>query len=458
MLILAASIVASLGASASPTAAQHWPSFRGPNGRGIGTGAPPIIWNVQTGENVKWRTDIPGLAHSSPIVWGDRVYVTTAIPASMDSPTLDTGWIGGSGESAADSGEWTWALLCLDRSTGEIVWKRDAHTGEPTFKRHLKASHANCTPATDGKHVVAFFGSEGLFCYDTNGELRWKKDLGPLDSGPYNAPGLQWGFASSPIIHGNKVIVQCDALNIGFWASFDLETGNEIRRVERKDVSTWSTPAIHESETRTQIVCNGWKHMGAYDLNTGEELWKLSGGGDVPVPTPQVTDDLIVLTNGHGRSPIYVISPDARGDLTPKDGNTPDGLLWHRKGGGSYMPTPLIYGKGLYIADDRGIVYAVDARTGERAFRARVGEGKSTFSASAVAADGRIYLTGEDGSVYVIRAGDEFELLATNEMGEVCMATPAISNGELFIRTAGRLYCLSDGAKTLMQPASAPAD
>lgn len=441
--------------SAAAAVAQDWPSFRGPNGRGVGTGSPPLTWNVETGENVKWKTEIPGLAHSSPIIWGDRIYLTTSIPTEAGEPTLDTGWIGGSGESAKDTGEWAWKLICLDKATGRTVWEQTAHTGVPTFKRHLKASHANCTPATDGTHVVAFFASEGLYCYSAGGELLWKKDLGPLDSGPYNAPGLQWGFASSPVIHDGKVIVQCDAQNTGFWASFDVRTGEELRRVDRKDVSTWSTPAIHESGGRTQIICNGWKHMGGYDLNTGEELWKLSGGGDVPVPTPQVADDFIVITNGHGRSPIYVISPDARGDLSPKEGKAPEGMKWYRNGGGSYMPTPLIYGDTLYIADDGGIVYAVNPQTGERRFRKRASESGATFSASAVAADGRLYLTGEDGHVYVLQASAEFEVLATNDMGEVCMATPAISNGELFIRTVKHLYCLREGSRT---PAAAAPD
>jgi outer membrane protein assembly factor BamB len=451
-LILAATVAVMPAAFAW---GDNWPSFRGPGGSGIGTGSPPVRWDVQTGENVKWKRRIPGLGHSSPIVWGDRVFVTTAVSAATEAPEVKTGWLQGSGDPAADSGEWTWKVLCLDRGTGEIVWEKDAGRGVPKTKRHMKASHANSTPATDGKHVVALFGSEGLYAYDIDGHLLWKKDLGVFDSGPYDAPDLRWGFANSPVIHRDKVIVQCDALNQAFWASFRVETGEELRRVPRNEVTTWVTPAILETGAGgpTQVVCNGWKHMGGYDLESGRELWKLSGGGDCPVPTPQIAHGLIYLTNGHGRSPIYAVSPDARGDITPKEGaeRPPDGLKWWLPKGGSYMPTPLILGDLLYVANDNGIITVLDARTGELRYRERL-PNAGTFSASAVAADDRLYFVNEDGDVFVLQAGTSFEVLARNSMHEVCMATPAISNGELFIRGRDHLFCVGrclDGGWTL---------
>ncbi len=442
----------------------NWPSFRGPNGSGIGSGSPPVRWDVKTGENIRWKTPIPGLAHSSPIVWGDRVFLTTAVSSKTETPEVKTGWLNGTGDSPVESEPWTWKVIALDRSSGRVVWSRDAASGVPKMKRHLKATHANCTPATDGKRVVAFFGSEGLYCYDFEGKLLWKKDLGVFEAGPYNAPGMQWGFASSPIIAGGevggrvagkvagKVIVQCDALNGAFWASFDIETGRELRRVERKESATWATPAVIESGGRTQLVLNGWKHMGGYDLETGEELWKLSGGGDLPVPAPQAAGGVIYLTNGHGKSPIYAIRADARGDLTPREGTEkgavkdaakpPGGLLWWKPRHGSYMPTPLVLGENLYVASDNGVVAAFDAKSGEERFRTRI-EGGGTFSASVVAADGRLYFASEDGEVFVLKAGNSYELLARNSMGEVCMATPAISDGMLIVRTRGHLYCIS---------------
>jgi outer membrane protein assembly factor BamB len=424
-----------------------WPSFRGPNGSGLGTGSPPVRWDVKTGERVRWKTPIPGLAHSSPIVWGERVFLTTAVSSKTGDPELKTGWLNGSGDSPDESEPWTWKVLALEKGTGRTLWSRDAASGVPRMKRHRKATHANCTPATDGKHVAAFFGSEGLHCYDVDGKLLWRQDLGPLEAGPHNAPSMQWGFASSPLIVRGKVVVQCDALNRAFWASFDVETGRELRRVERREHATWATPAVIESGGRMQLVLNGWKHMGGYDLETGEELWKLTGGGDLPVPVPQTAGGVIYLTNGHGRSPIYAVRADARGDLTPKADpgmdpvREPVGLLWWKPRHGSYMPTPLVLDGILYVPSDNGVIAAFDARTGEERFRSRI-EGGATFSASVVAAGGRLYFASEDGEVFVLQAGSRYQLVAKSSMGEVCMATPAISNGLIFIRTRGHLYCI----------------
>lgn len=422
--------------------AQNWPSFRGPGATGLGTGRPPTTWNVETGENVKWQTKIPGLAHSAPIIWGNRVYLTTAV-SDKDDPELHTGWLRGTGDSPDEDNAWSWQVLCLSKKTGKIRWRKTAHTGVPKVRRHLKATHANSTPVTDGKHVVAFFGSEGMYCYNTKGKLLWKNDLGLLDAGPYNDLTMSWGYASSPIIHDGTLIVQCDTKTGGFWAAFDVKTGKELRRVQRDDVSTWSTPTVCTLGGRTQVICNGFKHIGGYDLETGAELWKLRGGGDVPVPTPFVAKGLIFITNSHGRRPIYVVKPDATGDITPGEGGKkPKGLAWWAPKNGSYMPTPIVVGSVLYIANDNGVLLAGDARKGKILYKERISEGGSTYSASPVSAGGKIYCTSEDGQVHVLKAGRKFSRLATNEMGEVCMATPAISDGLLFIRTQTKLVCI----------------
>ncbi len=428
----------------SPAFAANWPSFRGPNGTGIGDGKPPIEWDIESGEHIQWKTRIPGLGHSSPIVWGDRVFVTTAVPSDSSSADFKTGWLNGSGDSAADTGPWTWKVMCIDARTGHVDWQRDACSGVPKVKRHAKATHANCTPATDGKHVVAFFGSEGLYCYSDSGKLLWKKDLGILNSGPYDAPGLEWGCANSPIIHDDKLILQCDASNNAFWATFDLETGKELLHVQRNEVTTWCTPSIVESGGLTQVVCNGYKEIAGYDLKTGRRLWTLHGGGDCPVPTPQVVKDMIYLTNGHGRSPIYAIRADARGDLTPKDDQKlPRGVVWWQPRNGSYMPTPLVLGSNLYVASDNGILAAYDTKTGKQHFRERI-KGAGQFSSSIVAADDHLYFASEEGDVLVFKAGNEFRLLASNSMNEPCMATPAICDGRLFIRGRDHLYCVGN--------------
>ncbi len=431
-----------LVAMVSPAQAEHWPSFRGPNGTGLGSGSPPTSWNVETGENIKWKTRIPGLAHSSPIVWGDRIFLTTAVSMAGEE-SLQTGWMGGGGESPNESGEWEWHVLCLDKKSGKILWDQTAHRGVPKFKRHVKATHANSTPATDGKHVVSFFASEGLHCHDFDGKLLWKKDLGPIKAAPGDGPELEWGVANSPIICEDKVILQSDSVLSSFWAAFDVTSGSELMRVDRGDNTTWCTPAIHKGQKVTQVICNGYKKMAGYDLATGKELWRLNGGGDVPVPTPIVAHDLFFITNGHGRRPIYVVRSDASGDLTPSEDKVPTGLAWYKPIKGSYMPTPIVVGDVFYVADDNGIFTGFDAKTGEQLLRERLpAGGNSTFSASPVHADGRIYTTSEDGQIDVVKAGRKFEVLASNRMNEICMASPAISDGLLLVRGKDHLFCI----------------
>ena len=430
----------------SVLADDNWPQFRGTLANGIAPGSPPTDWNVETRQNIRWKTPIPGLAHSSPIIWNDRVYLTTCVNSDAEVEDVPTGWIGGTGKAAEDKGEWAWTVLCLDRASGKRLWSKDVAKGKPAVKRHQKATHANCTPATDGKHVVAFFGSEGLYCLDIEGNVLWEKDLGRLHSGPYNAKELEWGFASSPIIYKDHAIVQCDCLNTGFVGVYELATGNEVLRIERDDVATWSSPAVFETQAGTQIVCNGYKQMAAYSYDTGKLIWSISDGGDVPVPTPLFSNGLIVLTNGHGRSPTYAIQPTAKGELTP-DANSetlPDGLAWWQPKDGSYMPTPIIVDKLLYTCNDNGRLAVRNAMTGELVYRQRVTTGSNTFSASAVATPEAVYFSSENGDVIVIQTGEQYELISRNSMGETLMATPAIAGDELFVRTSRHLYCIAN--------------
>lgn len=425
--------------------AGNWPQFRGENGTGLGSGTPVTTWDVDKGENIKWKVAVPGLAHSCPVIWNDRVYLTTAVPLGLD-PKLDKGWMGGSIASAEESGEWEWKVLALDRKTGKTVWEQTAHKGAPMFKRHPKSTHANGTPATDGKHIVAFFGSEGLYCYDMSGKLLWKKDLGPMNSSWSTFTEMQWGTANSPIIHDGKVIMQCDVSNASFWVALDINDGKELMRVERGDAATWTTPAIHVGKNLTQLVCNGYKKMAGYDLATGKELWSLGDGGDVPVPTPVIAGDIFILTQGHSKSPIFAVRADARGDLTPVGDKKPDGLAWSSRVKGAYMPTPIVVGDHLYINDDNGVFTVFQVATGKQVFRDRLpGSGSSPYSASPVSAGGLIFTTNEDGQVDVMQAGSSPKPVGKNQMNEICMATPAIADSELFIRGAKNLFCI--GAK-----------
>jgi len=421
----------------------NWPSFRGPSANGIGESySTPISWDVDTSKNIKWKITLPGLAHSSPVIWGNRMFVTTA--AGETDAELKVG-LYGSIEPVDDDSVHEWKVYCLDKNTGKILWEKTAHKGVPKVKRHPKATHANSTPATDGKYVVAFFGSEGLFCYDMDGKLVWKKDFGLLDSAFFMVPSAQWEFASSPVIHQGVVIVQCDALNTAFLAALDIETGQEIWRTAREDVPTWSTPTVHVGEKRTQIIVNGFKHIGGYDFKTGKELWKVSGGGDIPVPTPVVAHGLVFINSAHGRlSPIYAIKLESEGDISlMEDKTSNESIVWSVRRGGSYMMTPLIYGDFLYNLQLNGSLNCYRAKTGEPVYKEQLGK-MAAFSASGVAADGKLYFSSEEGDVFVIKSGPEFEVLATNSMKDECMATPAISEGTLYFRTHHYLVAVSD--------------
>jgi len=400
-------------------------------------------WSLKTGENVEWTAAIPGLGHSSPVVWGDSIFVSTAISASGDAP-LKVGLYGNI-EPVPDEPAHRFVLLRIDRKTGRVVWERTAYEGVPREPRHPKSTHANPTPATDGRRVVVFFGSQGLYCYDLDGNLLWKKDLGRLDAGFYVAPEAIWGFASSPVIHDGVVYVQCDVLTDPFLAAFDLESGRELWRTPRRDVPTWSTPTILERGGLTLMLVNGWKQIGGYDARTGKEVWTMRGGGDIPVPAPVVWRDLVFITNAHGaQSPVYAVRLDARGDVSLAEGRTSNAhVAWSVPRGGNYMQTPLVYRDLLYTCRDNGVLSVYRAASGERVYQQRLGGGSTGFSASPVAADGKVYFTSEEGDVYVIRAGETFELLATNALDEVTMATPAIADGTLFFRTRSRLVAVS---------------
>ena len=428
--------------TASEAAQTNWPQFRGPNASGTAEGfATPATWDVVTGRNVLWRTPIPGLAHASPIVWGNRVYVATAVKPGKAE--LKVGLYGDI-DSVAEREQHQWRLLAFDKATGRLVWDALGHEGLPRQRRHTKASQCNSTPATDGHYIAAIFGSEGLFCFDLSGSLLWRKDLGPMDAGPYTGPSEQWGFGSSPVIHQGRVFVQCDVLSGQFLAAFDLQDGREVWRTPRREVATWCTPTVAEANSRRQILVNGWRHLGGYDLETGEELWRLSGGGDAPVPAPVVAHGLVYLTSAHGNHrPMRAVRLEAAGDITPPEiGQTNAAIAWVHPRQGNYMQTPIVVGERLYGCTDYGLVTGFDARTGRIHFSERLKGPSQGFTASPVAADGKLYFTGELGDVFVLRVGDTFSVLATNRLAETCLSTPAISGGCLFFRTREHLVAV----------------
>lgn len=427
----------------TPRPGIDWPQFRGIAASGIAEGKPvPVSWDVAKGQNVAWRVPTPGLGLSSPVVWGDRVCLTTAISGKSDA-TLKPGLYGNI-TPVEDDTVHEWRVFCLDKATGRQLWQHTAHKGVPKIKRHTKSTHANSTLATDGTHLVAFFGSEGLYGYTLDGKPLWKKDLGVLDAGYFQAPAAQWETGSSPVIHDGVVLLQADVQKGSFLAAFDVKTGEERWRTAREDVPTWGSPAVYQAGGRTRVAVNGWHHIGGYDFETGREVWKLKGGGDIPVPTPVVHDGLIYITNAHGpMSPTYAIKTTASGDISLKDGETSnEHVAWAHLRDGGYMCTPLVYDGLVYIVRYNGVLSVYDEKSGERKYQTRFAEGTSAFTASPVASNGRIYFANEDGQVFVVKAGPVFETLATNDMGSPVLATPAISEGRLLIRTASQLVSI----------------
>jgi len=428
-------------AHAAEPVSPNWPQFRGPQASGFAETKTPERWNIEAGENIRWQTTIPGLAHASPIIWGDRVYLATAVrPGQAD---LKVGLYGDIA-SANDQDSHQWRLIAIDKASGKIIWDKLSYEGIPRVKRHTKASHCNSTPATDGRRIVTFFGSEGLFCFDLEGQLAWKKDLGPMNSGYFKGPSAQWGFAASPVIHAGKVVVLCDVQTNSFLALFALEDGKELWRVPRKDVPTWSTPAVTKVGNETQILINGWHHTGAYDFATGQEIWKLDGGGDIPVPTPLVAHGFAYFTSGHGRyRPMRAIRLEAKGDITPPDpGKTNAAIAWAHARQGTYMQTPIVVGDHIYGCLDNGVLTCFDARTGAVRYNERLGDGSEGFTASPVSDGRHLYFPSELGNVHVVPATVKFSVVATNRLGETCMATPAISEGALFFRTRNKVIAI----------------
>jgi len=428
--------------------AQNWPQFRGANASGVATGAgrTPVSWNASKSENVWWKTAIPGLSHASPVVWGDKVFVITAI--SSDTAARFNAKDKGIG-LARDDARHTWRIYSLDKTTGKILWERTAYEGVPRSKRHVKATQANSTPATDGKMVVALMGSEGLYAYDFAGKLLWKQDLGVLNPGLAGDPTSEWGHASSPVIYRDLVIVQCDKHAGSFIAAYNLRDGKQAWRVERDELPSWSPPAIYEGKARTELVANASNFIRGYDPLTGKELWRFPNGGEqsqVQMPAPVVAGDMIIVTGGYpGNRPIKAFRPGASGDISLKEGEESNASLAYRLArGSSYTGTPLVYGELMYISGDNGILRVFEAKTGKAVYEQRL---PATFSASPVAADGKVYLASEDGDVYVIRAGATYELLATNPMGEPLMATPAISGNLLILRSQSYLYGIGETKK-----------
>jgi len=422
---------------------KQWPSYRGYNASGVFLNANlPDSWDVEKRVYIKWTADIPGLGLSSPVIWGDKLFITTAISAD-DNTGLKPG-IYGDISPVNDTSIHEWKVYCYNKTSGKLIWEKTSYTGVPKIKRHPKSTHANCSVATNGKQIIAFFGSEGLYSYSMEGELLWKKDFGILRSVFFRAESAEWEYSSSPIIHKGVVIIQNDVMENSFVAAFDAKTGKELWKKDRDEYPGWCTPSIYQFEGRDIVALNGYKHRGGYDFETGDEIWRMSGGGDIQIPTPIVGTDLIYFNSAHGSSsPILAIKKSAKGDITlNKRERSNEYVKWSIPKGGSYMQTMLLYEGLLYNCKWNGNVYCYDALTGEQIYKAKLGDVKS-FSASPVIADGKMYVPDEEGNVYIVQTGKTFKLLASIPLGNVCMTSPSITENIIFFRTQKELIAVS---------------
>lgn len=389
------STVCPRGLNASADDRSNWPSFRGPGAGGVARADLPEKWDLTNSSNVRWRCPIEGLGHGGPAVWGNQVFVLTA-----DNGAAQPVKTGVFGDIAPVEGEkpFAWKLLCVDLTSGRLLWNRTAVRGEAKIKRHPKSSHANCTP----------------------------------------------------VIDGGRVIVECDVEENSFLADFSLEDGRELWRTPRDEVPTWSTPTIIHPEGRpAQVVCNGHKHAAGYDPGTGKEIWSLAMPGDMPIPTPIFAHDLIFFTSAHGGpSGIFAVRPSAVGDISlPAGQSASQSVAWSTNRGGSYIPTPIVIGDLLYCCNWNGVLTCFDAGSGREVYHTRLPGSEAGFTASPVGTANKLYLVSEEGLVHVVKPGPEFSLLATNSLGAKCLATPAIAHDTLLFRTESGLLAIGKSSR-----------
>lgn len=428
---------------AQSSTSVNWPQWRGPQGSGISAEKNlPDEWGAD--KNIRWKTPLPGRGHSSPVVWGNRIFLTTdlegdVIPGAKAVQHVRNGQVWVHPDSVSGNRNHTLKVLCLDRDTGKILWEQVAYEGKVLDDRHRKNTYASGTPATDGKFVYAFFEAEGLYCYDFAGKLIWKTSVG-------NVSKVGMGPGTSPVLYENLIILQCDledgGPDLSFISAIDKRTGKEVWRVKRDHRKTHATPLVARSGDRTELIASGWETVVAYDPSNGKELWRCDGVRGWAIPSPVAGHDMVFVSAGYPGKRAMGIKLGASGNLTGTKS-----LVWSYDKGTAYVTSPILYGDYLYLVSDKGILTCIDAKTGAIQYEGGRVPVPATFSASAVAFDGKIFLTSEDGDTFVIKAGPKHEVLATNSLGEPVYASPAISDGMLFIRGEKTLYCIGRGAK-----------
>lgn len=415
----------------------NWPQFRGPGSTGVPAdeSGRPVSWSAT--KNIAWKTQIGGRGWSSPIVWDDRAFLTAAHGAApMGTPR--GGFYEGAVESPKPDDERRWVLHCVEVTSGEQVWQTELRRAVPEVGRHRKNTYASETCVTDGERVYAHVGDLGTWCVDLDGKVVWSKHWKPVRT--------RWGYgtASSPALHGGRLYITNDSEDQSYLVALDKVTGDEIWRVDRDEPTTWSTPFIWESGQRTEIVTMGRERVRSYDTD-GTLLWELGKLSSLAIPTPFASEGLLYITSGYMNSehrPIYAIRPGASSDITLPEGETSNEFIaWSVPQGGPYHPSGLVYRGLYYTLFDRGFFTCHDARTGEEVYgKQRISRETVNFTASPWAYDGKVFCLDEAGTTFVVEAGPEYRLVGQNELGEMCMATPALVPGGLLIRTHANLY------------------
>ena len=420
----------------------NWPQFRGVGSLGVAED-PNLPDKWSTTENVAWKTEIPGVGWSSPIVWGDNIFLTSVISADSKEAPKKGLYFGG--ERPAPKDEHRWVVYAVSFKTGKVLWEKEVHRGAPAFSRHLKNSYASETPVTDGERLYAYFGNLGIFCFDLKGKLLWEQKWDARKT------RFGWGTAASPIVHKDQLYLLNDNDEQSYLTALDKKTGKQIWRADREVGTNWATPYIWESGQRTELIVPGTKATRSYDL-TGKMLWEFTGMSSIAIPTPFSKFGLLYIASGYvgdQHRPVYAIKPGASGNISLKEGETSNQYIaWYLRQGGPYNPSPIVYGDLYYTLYDRGFFTANDARTGKEVYgKQRIDPAVGAFTSSPWAYNGKLFCLSEDGDTFVIQAGGEYKLLGKNSLDELCMATPAIVRGSLIMRTASKLYRISKGGK-----------
>lgn len=425
-LRIACLTAAVLGAAAQ-TAAPEWPQWRGPYNTGMAKGGAPLTWDDSS--SIRWKTEIPGRGYSTPVVAGNRLFLTTAVPTGKGEPPAPSRSRAGGG---ADAGlEHRFEVLAIDRATGKIAWQRTATTATPHEGYHRRyGSFASNSPVTDGARVFAFFGSRGLYAYDVNGTPLWQKDFGVK-----MRMDMAFGEGTPLTLHDNRLLLHFDHLDTGFLVMLDPATGREIWRTKRTEPYNWAAPYVARHDGRRQIVVSGLTVRG-YDFETGAQLWEAAGLGENTIPQPVQHEDLIFAMSGHTVKMLMAIRLGRKGELTGTDA-----IAWSTPRGVSYTPSPLLHDGRLYVVSDAGQLSVFDAASGKPLYQQARLPKPYNFKASPVGADGKLYLATEDEDVVVVRMGDTFEVLATNTLkGQSFIASPVIVDGDIYLRSRTHLF------------------